>query len=185
VEVRIEHIERPGPDGYSMGRIVVLADDLYMPRRNFIFCHELAHILLGHTTKSTKSINDEHSADRMAVELMLPEQEFRFNMAMLDFVELRELYLYASWEVVARRWSELRPAVLTIYDNGILKVRTAPERLAYPHRPTATEMEIVRETIETRTNLFQTDPPLTMNTFFIDEGRGVERVILLTEVDDS
>lgn len=184
VEVRIERIERPGPDGYSLGKTVVLADDLYAPRRNFIFCHELAHILLNHTEKTTKRHQDEHDADRLAVELMLPETEFRQNMARLSFLELRNLYSHASWEVVARRWSELRPAVLTIYDNGLLKVRTAPEGLNYPPRPTEPESDLFSQTSEAREHFNLTDPPLSISSYFIDEGKGVERVILLTEVEE-
>ncbi len=184
VDVRIEKINRPGPDGYSTGRTVVLADDLYAPRRNFIFCHELAHILLEHTNRTTKRRKDEQDADRFAVDLMLPEPEFRENMAKFDFFELRKLYPHASWEVVARRWIQFRPAVLTIYDNGLLKIRTASEGINYPPRPAQPELKLLRQTIELREHLSLSDPPLQMNSYFIDEGKGVERVILLTEIEE-
>lgn len=184
MEIRIERIERPGPDGYSLGRTVVLADDLYAPRRNFIFCHELAHILLKHTNKPTKRIQDERDADELAVELMLPEDEFRSRMAELNFLELRGLYPYASWEVVARRWSQLKPAVLTIVDNGLIKCRIAPPGLNFPPRPTKPELSLLKQSIESREHLFLFQQPLAVSSYFIDEGRGIERVILLTEIEE-
>jgi hypothetical protein len=45
-------------------------------------------------------------------------------------------------------------------------------------------MNLVQQTIETKGNLTQSTPPLILSSFFIDEGRGVERVILLTEIED-
>lgn len=115
---------------------------------------------------------------------MLPEVEFRQRMARMDFVQLRQSYQHASWEVVGRRWAQLRPAVLTIFDNGLLRTRLAPPGLVHPPRPTEPELSILRETIEAREHLLVTDPPLTIASYFIDEGKRVERVIILTEVDE-
>jgi len=162
----------------------VLTDDLYPLRRNFIFCHELAHILLGHTTRTTKRIADERDADRLAADLMLPEEEFRLKMSRLDYAELKLEYPHASWEVVARRWAQFRPAVLTIFDNGKLTNRLIPPNLAAPPRPTEPELTAARKTYEDRSNLTFASPPLKISSYFIDDGRGVERVILLTEVEE-
>ncbi len=143
----------------------------------------MAHILLNHTERTTKRRVDELDANKLAVELMLPELEFRRKMATMEFLEIRNCYPHASWEVVARRWAQLRPALLTIYDNGLLKIRTAPDGFHYPARPTEPELDLLRQTIESREHLSLSDPPLLIASYFIDEGGGVERVILLTEIE--
>lgn len=182
---------QPGdPDGYSRGRNIYLADDLYTPRRNFVFCHELAHILLGHSERTTRRATDEHEADALAVELILPERDFREQMDTLDFLSLRERYEHASWEVVARRWAQFKPAVLTIFDNEKLTSRTIPPGLAAPPRLSQPEWDAIRETYGGKTGLVSAEsiedgPMLQLQTFFIDDGRGFERVILLTEVSEG
>ncbi|HHE46775.1 MAG TPA: ImmA/IrrE family metallo-endopeptidase, partial [Bacteroidetes bacterium] len=44
VEVAVERLD--DVESYVIGRRIVLDSDLYPPRRNWRFCHELAHILL-------------------------------------------------------------------------------------------------------------------------------------------
>jgi len=158
---------------------------MYPPRRNWLFCHELAHILLGHTESDIFRKEMESEADELASELMLPKEEFRSNMKSMDLFELKEKYDHASWEVIARRWADERPAVMTIFDNSILTNRYAPEYLSYPSQPTKPEIDAIQESSNSQNHVIRTSTngiTLHLQAFYIDDGRGVERVILLTEV---
>jgi len=168
-----------------MKNLIVLNRDLYPPRRNFAFCHELAHLLLGHPQQPFIEPGIEREADRLAAELMLPEVEFRHLMSGRTFGEVREACPHASWEVVARRWVEFKPAVLTIFDNGTQTSRIAPDGLAYPPRPTPPERALIGKVYAEREHRTAKSPPLTMQAYFIDDGRGIERVILLTEIESD
>jgi len=106
------------------------------------------------------------------------------EMGQRDLAELKQRFPHASWEVIARRWAEFKPAALTIFDNGAQTNRIIPPNLTAPPRPTPAELELIRETYALRTNMERVESPLTMTAWFIDDGRGVERVILLTEVED-
>ncbi len=182
MEVAVERLD--DVESYVIGRRIVLDSDLYPPRRNWRFCHELAHILLGHTDIQMINPEMEREADASAVELMLPIAEFRQAMKEMDIPALKERFPHASWEVIARRWINERQAVLTIYDNGRLTGRYAPEDMAFPARPGAAEIDLVRECSEKRQHLRRgadETEGLDLQAYFVDDGRGVERVLLLTE----
>jgi hypothetical protein len=177
--------ERHGKcEGYSAGRTIVIDPDIYPPRRNWLFCHELAHIILGHTESDIFHSEMETEADELASELMLPRDEFRNNMKRMDLIRLKEKYSHASWEVIAHRWADERPAVLTIFDNNLLTNRYAPKGLSCPSQPTQPEIEMIQECSNIKENIIRTIAngiTLHLQVFFIDDGRGVERVLLLTE----
>ncbi len=182
MEIAVERLE--DVESYVIGRRIVLDVDLYPPRRNWRFCHELAHLLLGHTETDSISREMEREADEMAAELMIPIDEFRQAMKEMDVFSLKEKYPHASWEVVARRWANERPAVLTIYDNGRLTGRHGPEGLTFPPRPCTAEVELIRECCEKKQHLSRNvteTEGLDLQAFFVDDDRGVERVLLLTE----
>jgi len=115
---------------------------------------------------------------------MLPEEKFRPQMACLDLPALKEAFPYASWEVIARRWAQLRPAALTIFDAERLTCRVVPPTLKAPPRPTEPELELIAATYRAKSHLASSLEPLVMQSYFIDDGRGIERVILLTEVEN-
>jgi len=186
VKVRFANIENKeafatrDADGYT----VVLHPDLYPPRMNWRFCHELAHILLGHLESEVITRRMEWDADRKAAELMLPTEEVLLLIGSSDLTEINERFPHASWEAVCRRWAEFKPAVLTIFDNRCLTGRWGPEGLAFPRLPTASENAAVRQCYERRGNVAFRVENLDIQALFVDEGRGVERVILLTEISD-
>ena len=182
VKVVLDRLE--GVEGYVIDRTIVLEEELYPPRRNWRFCHELAHILLKHQEQNRISREMEFEADALASKLILPEKQFRESMQTLDIPELKEKYHHASWEVILRRWAKERQAVLTIYDNGCLTRRIGPDKLAYPLRPLPPEVEIAEECWKMKEHLSRqvgSEITLHLRAFFVDEGRGVERVLLLTE----
>lgn len=170
-------------DAFVMGRTIFLNPDLYEPRLNWHFCHELAHILLGHSADSISREN-EKEADEYAAELMLPESEFRPLVYDLSLADLKEAFPHASWEVIARRLIRFNPAVLTIYDDKKLTCRGAPEGYAYPAKTTKPELELIKNCYNFCTHLDNELDGLMMYGYYIDEGRGVKRVLLLTRVCD-
>lgn len=144
----------------------------------------MAHIILGHTEAETFYAEMETEADELASELMLPRIGFRNDMKTIDLAGLKEKYPHASWEVIARRWSDERPAVMTIFDNNLLTARYAPEGLACPSQPIQPEIDTIRECSVSRNHIKRSitnDIRLHLQAFFIDDDRGVERVILLTQ----
>lgn len=172
-------------EGYIIDGTIVLQADLYPPRRNWIFCHELAHLILKHPEESMIRREMEFEADALASELMLPTDDFRNSMRTMDMVALKEKFGHASWEAVARRWANEQHAVLTIYDNGKLVRRIRPENLACPYNPLPAEIKTAQECWELRKHLTrdynsENEVKLELQAFFVDEGRGVARVLLLT-----
>ena len=162
----------------------MLNRNMFQPRMNWRFCHELAHILLDHSKAKTITYEMEQEAERLAGELMLPADDFRLLMGELELSQLRMHYPHASWEAIARKYAELRPAVLTIFDNDRLTYRKGPEGFTFPPRPTPPEMEIVRQCHDDRNHTSTQTDNLIINGYFVDEGQGVERVLLLTETID-
>lgn len=141
----------------------------------------MAHILLSHQALDSISPEIEQEANELAVELMLPGDEFRQQMRALDLPGLKEHFSHASWEVIGRRWTEFRPAVLTIYDNQKLTSRGGPAGLAFPVKISKPEREIIRECYKKQCHCFGESENLILNCYFIDEGSGVQRVLLLSE----
>ncbi len=165
-----------------MGRTIFVDPDLYPPRMNWRFCHELAHILLNHP--STKSIaqENEFEADELATELMLPRAEFEPLSAELDLPELKVRFPHASWEVIARKRIRFRPAVLSIFDNEVLTYRKAPQNMNYPRQLSPEELEVVQKCYEAKEHFKIRTDLLFVAGYYIDENPDVKRVILLTEV---
>lgn len=167
-----------------MGRTVVLQEGLYPPRMNWRFCHELAHILLDHPSSGKISLEQEQAAENLATELMLPTDSFRSLSLRLKPPDLKELFPHASWEAIGRRWAEFRRAVMTIFDNYKLVRRWAPSNIAYPRSPTTPELDLIKECYLQKLNLETQVENLKLYAYYIDEGRSVERVLLLTEIDE-
>ncbi len=168
--------------GFPGDYTIVLNPDIYPPRLNWRFCHELAHILLKHPESETISREMEWEADRLAADLMLPVEEFRPLIGITPFDQIKERFPHASWEAICRRWAELRPAVVTIFDNGRCTSRWAPEGFSYPTKATKVELELVNECYDSKTAISSQIDCLAMQAIYIDEDRGVLRVILLTEL---
>jgi len=181
--VKITYESISGEDAFVMGRMIFLNPDLYPPRMNWRFCHELAHILLGHTEGKSINREMEDEAEVKAGELMLPPEEFNPLIGSHDLIELKEQFPHASWEVVARRITEILPAVLTIYDNKKLRSRSAPSTLIYPSKPTPPEVALAAKCFEQKSNNNDSENGLEISGYFIDENESVKRVILITKVN--
>ncbi len=153
---------------------------------NWRFCHELAHILLGHQFSGLISSDMEIEADAMAGEIMLPADSFRKNMQAMNIVELKEQYAHASWEAVLRKWIEQKGAVLTIFDNGKITQRIAPEDFNFPRTPSRQELSVFRICAKEKrhySQIFEDSIQLNVEGYYVDDGRGIKRVLLVTVID--
>ncbi len=172
-----------GVRGYSIpDRTIVLDLDLSEERMNWTFCHELAHLLQGHgKPESPVTMQDERDAHHQAQDLLLPPETFRPDTYRFSLTELKKRYPQASWEVIARTRVRHRPGVLTIFDNNKRTVRTAPQPLHFPSELHSLEQE-VKQFLNANNPITQrSGDGLQVEGVFIDEGRGVERIILITD----
>jgi hypothetical protein len=185
IELRLQRLE-DGVRGYSIPeRTIVIDLDLSEERMNWTFCHELAHLLLKHGSRERSiHVADEKEAHELAQDLMLPPGAFRGEARRLSLPELRTRYPHASWEVLARTRVRHRPAVLTIFDNGRRTLRMAPPPLTCPSRLHAQEQEVKNRVEETKSNAQIRGDGLRVEGVFVDEERGVQRIILLAESED-
>ena len=85
--VRVEYKSISGEDAFVMGDVIFLNPDLYPPRMNWKFCHELSRILLGHTTSGSITREMEFEAEKKASELMLDPAEFNHLVGGHNMVE--------------------------------------------------------------------------------------------------
>lgn|GEM_PF-706429 len=178
IPFRLESLDE-GIRGYKIDNEIVINRHLAPERRNWTFCHELAHIVLGHSP----SPNDyeEREADRYAADLMLPEREFIPDSAAWDLEKLKGLYPHASYETLARRCLQFRPAVMTIFDDGEITCRAGSESIVFPIKPAPLEIEVFQRCWEQKQHFEKSDEGLTVKGWFIDLDRAVTRVILITE----
>jgi len=152
-------------------------------RKNFTIAHELAETILYGNNELT--IDEKHKmANHMAAEFLMPECDFKEALFSNDLYALKKLYSNCSYEAIARRILNYIPQVLTIFDNRKIYTRIASESINFPSFPARTELEVAEKCYQTRNKHEKTEQNLKITGYFIDEGRGVERVILLTEILD-
>ncbi len=176
VSVRVEALAE-GVRGYKIGREIVINSLNPPERRNWTFCHELGHIVLGHSPRPNDA--EERAADLFAAETMLPERDFIPDSADFDLNKLKKLYPYASYEVLARRCLQFNQGVMTIFDNGMLSLRVGSKAMAFPPTPTDFEIELMKECIKCKSSKTEYRDNLEIKGFYIDTGRGTIRVILM------
>ncbi|MFH1009938.1 MAG: ImmA/IrrE family metallo-endopeptidase [bacterium] len=185
IELRLQRLEG-GVRGYSIPERTIVVDlDLSEERMNWTFCHELAHLLLKHGSGERPiSTTDEKEAHELAQDLILPPETFRTEAQRLSLNELKARYPHASWEVVARTRVRHRPAVLTIFDNGRRTLRMAPPPLSCPSRLHPLERELRHRVEAGKTAEEIHGEGLHVEGVFVDEDRGVHRIILITQSEE-
>ena len=182
LQIRIKDLG-DGPRAYIIDDVVYLDESLPQERKNFAFCHELAHRLLHHQVQDVLSEEMEREANMMAAELLLPGDTFRRDAMMYQLDRLKELYPQASWEVIARARLALIPAILTILDNGKRTLRIAPDGFQFPYRLMPVERTVFKHCFEHRDHFSQQQGAVHTHGFFVDSGSNVLRVILWTEIE--
>ncbi len=160
--------------------MVVLDSTLPPERSNFSLAHEIAHILKGH--HGNIKPEEEQEANRLASQLILPEEDFA-PQAWRSIRELKACFPQASFEVIARRRLAFVPGVLTIVDNGNVTSRLLSERFNCPRMLTPPERKIIDQTMQQRKDIVISNDGFKLSTTYVDEGRGVVRVLLYVEED--
>ena len=178
IPFRLESLDE-GIRGYKIDNEIVINRHLFPERRNWTFCHEMAHIVLGHSPEPKDY--EEREADRYAAELMLPQREFIPDSADLNLEKLKGLYPHASYETLARRCLQFRPAVMTIFDDGEITCRTASADIVFPIKPAPLEMEVFYFCWNHKQPFEKSDEAVNVKGWFLDLNRAVVRVILITE----
>lgn len=182
------HLRRlaDGVRGYSLPeRTIVIDLDLSQERMNWTFCHELAHLLLKHGRADRNlTTAEEKEARELAQELLLPPETFRADVHRFSLAEIKERYPQASWEVIARTRVRYRPGIVTIFDNGRRTLRMAPPPLACPPQLLPVE-EAVKQTLEASRPFAKVrGGGLCVEGAFVDEGQGIQRIILIAESEE-
>ena len=182
VKVRLRALEED-TRGYIIDGEIVLNRFLYPERRNWTFCHELGHLVLGHSDHP--SMEEDRAADRFAAELMLPEGDFMRDSRCRNLEELKRIYPHASYEAIARRLGQFQPVVMSIFDDGQLTFRGGSPQIVFPQNPFPEELAIVDRSFREKRSLEESSPLMNLKAFYIDQGREVVRVILISEPQES
>ncbi|MBZ0264006.1 ImmA/IrrE family metallo-endopeptidase [bacterium] len=160
------------------GALVLIDSTQTEERQNFGLAHEVAHVLLGH--RDELQPEEESEANELASELMLPASDFVADSG-LSLRELKEYYPHASFEVLGRRKLAYQQGVLTIIDNQDLTRRLFSDSFQAPPRPVESEWKCIRACYDTKSDIQMLEKELSLTATYVDEGRGVLRVLLWTE----
>lgn len=181
--------ENPAPVRGSVFKIngiwhITVDPDDTIERQNFTIAHEIAETELYDAPDL--SPDEKHVlANRIAGELLLPDDPFKNDVWIFNLIDLKMRYPHCSYEVIARRSLSFRNRVLTIFDNGRLTVRTASEEFQFPRQCTDLEKQIADKCYSQRKYCSGENDFISCEGCYVNAGRGVLRVILLTELRDE
>ena len=163
---------------------VVLAPEQVPERAHWAYCHEVAHLRLNHPQDlprdSTEELQQESEASALAAELLLPKASFRRH-AHRTLTDLKERFPFASYEALARRRLTFRPGLLTIFDNDKRTCRIAPPDWNTAARLFSIETKARKACLKKKAEVILEDGGMTAEATYVDEGRGVVRVIVFLE----
>ncbi|MCB2213054.1 ImmA/IrrE family metallo-endopeptidase [bacterium] len=162
----------------SGAAIVVLDESMPAERQHFSLAHEAAHVLLDH--RGDLSPDEEFEANKLASELLLPDPPFS-DLAYQTLRELKDAFPHASFEAIARRRLQFVPGVLTVMDNGKVNRRVTSDKFNAPLMITPAEKEALTQCMNLRKDIDINGNEIRLHATFVDDGRGVERVLLLVE----
>ncbi|MBC8491109.1 MAG: ImmA/IrrE family metallo-endopeptidase [Candidatus Marinimicrobia bacterium] len=180
VEVRIRPLDE-GIRGYKIDGEIVLNEYCYAERRNWTFCHELGHIILGHS--SEPSDDEEKEADCFAAEIMMPEVDFIPDSRGVDLIELKRIYPHASWEAIARRCLQFHELIITIFDEGKVTFRSGSGNINFPYVPLNEEISMMEDSYKGKKSFGKIFGSFSIEAYFIDESKDILRVILVTQIE--
>lgn len=152
-------------------------------RKSFTIAHEIAEIML-YDDKELSNDDKHKIANFIAGEILMPKEEFKKDIYQNDLYQLKKIYSNCSYEAISRRMLNFMPQILTIFDNKKKYIRIASESIRFPQNLTKAELDVVEKCYELKSRYEKNEENLKIIGYFIDEGRGVERVILLTEILD-
>ena len=152
-------------------------------RKNFTIAHEIAEIML-YDDKELSNDEKHKMSNFIAGEILMPKDDFKKDIYQNDLYQLKKIYSNCSYEAIARRMLNFMPQILTIFDNKRKYIRIASESIRFPQNLTKAELDVVEKCYELKSMYEKNEENLKIIGYFIDEGRGVERVILVTEILD-
>jgi hypothetical protein len=177
-----------GCRGLLIDGAVVLAPEQTPERLHWAYCHEVAHLRLNHPQNlprdSTEELQQEAEASALAAELLLPEPTFRRH-AHRTLADLKGRFPFASHEALARRRLTFRPGLLTIFDNDKRTCRIAPPNWNIPAKLFPLETKARKQCLKTKAAVILEDGGMKAEATYVDEGRGVVRVILFLEGEEQ
>ncbi len=177
----------PLPDGCKallLDGVAVINQDLTPEQAHWSYCHEAAHLQLGHPKHlpydESEEREQEREANLLASELLLPASQFR-PRASASLAELKHSFPHASYEVLARRRLQFRPGLLTICDNGKVTARLAPDGWNPPRALFPLEAKAIRTCYREQSEIHLQKDEMRAEATYVDQGRGVLRVIVFLE----
>jgi hypothetical protein len=180
----------PLPDNcraYLLDGVAVLNDALTPEQAHWAYCHEIAHFLLNHHRKppptDAEEREQESDANQLAAEIMLPAEKFK-PASSDTLIKLKQQFPHASHEVIARRRLSFRPGLLTIIDDGRITARLAPHGWNRPRKLFPLESEALKTCMTKKNEVILDREGRCVEATYVDEGRGVIRVILFMEGDE-
>ncbi len=169
-----------GNSPYKVANTIFLDFTVVPERQNWAFCHELAHLLLGHDNLTTPSLAEENATNHLAAELLLPREQFGL-IANQPLSQLKNEFPHASWEAILRRKLQFVSGIGTIFDEGKMTFRSASPGLSCPHQPLPDEWQTARDAFNQAQSLQRLYNALKVNADYVDTGNGIRRVLLWTE----
>jgi hypothetical protein len=177
----------PLPEGCKallLDGTAVINRDLTPEQAHWSFCHEAAHLQLGHAKHLPRDESEEREQEReanlLASELLLPTAQFRPH-ANESLSALKRAFPHASYEALARRRLLFRSGLLTICDNGKVTARLAPDGWNPPRALFPLEAEAIRTCYREQTEIHLRRDEMQVEATYVDQGRGVLRVISFME----
>ncbi len=153
-------------------------------RKSFTIAHELGEIILNDNNELSNDAKHK-MANLIAADLLMPEDIFKNDILLNnDLYQLKKKYENCSYEAIARRMLKFMPYILTIFDNKKIYIRIASDSINFPSSLAEIENEVAEKCYQIKNCCEKDDDNLNVKGYYIDESRGVERVILLTEVLD-
>ncbi|MFQ5862614.1 MAG: ImmA/IrrE family metallo-endopeptidase [Candidatus Brocadiales bacterium] len=150
-------------------------------RKHFTIAHEIGEVLLAGKVGPSFL---EDASNLMAISLLLPRNWFHKDAEALEFdlLALKKRYSTASHEVIAYRMLDVKPLIITIFDNGRLYRRKS----SYPipvKRIHPLEMECMKAVSNGAEQVLLKDDAASVTGWpiFKDDWK---RVILKTELRD-
>ncbi len=151
-------------------------------RKHFTIAHEIGEVLLAGKVGQGFI---EDASNLMAVSLLLPRNWFHKDAEALDFdlAALKRRYSTASHEVIAYRMLDVKPLIITIFDNGKLYRRKGsyPTRI---RRICPLEMECMKAVSDSAEQVLLEDDEISVTGWPVFR-ENWKRVILKTELKDT
>lgn len=151
-------------------------------RQHFTLAHEVCEISLAECFPA-EPVQERHRAAMFgASELLMPRRWFepRMRACAANLRDLKASFTNVSHEALAYRLLRACPAVVSIFDHGMLRRRVGSRGLAYPRRHLLpAEQRLLDLVVETQADAHRQEAEIALSGYWIHEP-GWPRVVLIT-----